>query len=379
MLPYGKQTIEQDDIDAVTQALKHDFLTTGPKVAEFEAVLAKVTGASEAVAVGNGTQALHLACLACDISAGDYAIVPSVTFLATANAIRYCGAEVLFCDVDPTTGLMDVNYLNQLLDTHKDKNIKAVLPVHLGGQLADLKAIRDLSKTYDFKVIADSCHALGTEMEDYNVGSCGLEDMATFSFHPVKTIAMGEGGAITLNDAELAKKMRLMRSHGMEPTPQNGLWAYEMQELGYNYRVTDIQCALGVSQLKKLDRFIEKRRTLARLYDERLKPLSPVILPPQRIEAQNPAWHLYAVRINFDMLDVSKDQLMKILKEHKIGAQVHYIPVHSQPYYKNRYGEQLLPGAEQYYSQTLSLPLFPAMEESEVEYVVETLETVCAL
>ena len=375
-LPYGKQTIDQDDIDAVVETLHNDFLTTGPKIAEFERSLAEIVGAQESVVVGNGTQALHLACMAAGLGPGDFAVVPTLTFLATANAVRYCGADVLFCDVDPQTGIMDIHALESLLTSHSDKSIKAVLPVHLGGQLADLQSIRKLSDRYNFKIIADSCHALGSTKEDYVAGSCKHEDMSAFSFHPVKTIAMGEGGAITLNDSELAQNLRKIRSHGMNPKPEAGIWAYDMNELGYNYRITDIQCALGISQLKKLDKFIEKRRKLAELYDEILGEFSSAVLPPHRIEDQNPAWHLYALRIDFDALGMSRDSVMRALRDLGVGTQVHYIPVHTQPYYKELYGEQTLNGAEHYYERTLSLPLFPAMEEEDVQRVALQLRTV---
>jgi UDP-4-amino-4,6-dideoxy-N-acetyl-beta-L-altrosamine transaminase len=378
-LPYGKQVIEQDDIEAVTRTLLSDYLTTGPKIEEFEKKLSEILGAKEVVAVGNGTQALHLACIGVKLQPGDFAVVPSTTFLATANAVRYCGADILFCDVDPNTGIIDLNHLEQILIEHKDKTIKAVLPVHLGGQLANLKKIKELSEKYKFSIIADSCHAIGSTMKDYKAGSCKYEDMSTFSFHPVKTIAMGEGGAISLNDSETAKQLRSLRSHGMKHKPEKGLWLYEMNDLGYNYRVTDIQCALGLSQLNKIERFIEKRRSLAKLYDDLLEPLAPIIKPPCRIKEQNPAWHLYALRIDFKSLGILRNELMIRLKEFGVGTQVHYIPVHTQPYYQKLYGSQKLIGAELFYHNTLSLPLFPSLEESDMRYVVETLKRVCGL
>lgn len=377
MLPYGRQTIEQDDIEAVAEALRSDFLTTGPRVQAFEKALAESVGAKEAVVVGNGTHALHLACLAAGLGPGDFAIVPSVTFLATANAVRYCGADVLFCDVDPQTGLIDMEHLKELLSIHTDKAIKAVLPVHLTGQLVDLEAIQALSKHYGFKVIADTCHALGSVAGEYQAGSGGYEDMSTFSFHPVKTIAMGEGGAITTNDKDLAGLMRRLRSHGMEAVPEKGLWFYEMKDIGYNYRATDLQCALGLSQLKKLDRFVEARSRLVALYDSLLESLDPIIKSPKKIEGQNPAWHLYALRIDFEAIGQSRDRCMHSLRDAGIGTQVHYIPIHTQPYYVDLYGEQSLPGAEAYYKSTLSIPLFPAMQDTDVHRVVKALGALC--
>lgn len=372
MLPYGRQSIDGDDIQAVADALRSDFLTTGPKIEEFEKALCEATDAKHAVVCGNGTQALHLALLAAGIGKGDSVIVPSITFLATANAARYCGADVVFADVDPETGLMHANHLAEALQRAPD-NVKAVLPVHLKGQCADMAEIRACADKHNLKVVTDSCHALGSSYVDTKAGSCQYEDMATFSFHPVKTIAMGEGGAVTTNNADYADAMRKYRNHGMHKTPDMLPWAYEMLDLGYNYRASDIHCALGISQMKKLDGFIEKRRKLAALYDELLQPLAPIIKAPQKIESGNPAWHLYAVQIDFSKLGIDRASLMKALMEEGIGTQVHYIPVHTQPYYKELYGEQTLKGAKQYYERTLSLPLYPNMQESDVHHVVKTL------
>ncbi len=376
MLPYGKQTIEQDDIDAVVDVLNGDFLTTGPKVSEFEAQLCQVTGAAEAVVVGNGTHALHLSCITAGLGAGDYAIVPSLTFLATANAVRYCGADVIFCDVDADTGLIDLDHLSTLLEQHNDKSIKAILPVHLAGQIVDLSTLKSAIGNRDIKIIADSCHAIGGSKGDYSVGDGSIEDMSCFSFHPVKTICMGEGGAITLNDSELALKLRNLRSHGMVKTPNVGIWAYEMDELGYNYRATDMQCALGISQLNKLDRFKAKRQKLVSLYNEMIADFAPFILPPMQLKGQDPGWHLYAARFDFDAIGKNRDQVMKELMSQGIGTQVHYIPVHSQPYYNDLYGQQNLHGAETYYSRTLSLPLYPLMDENDVTRVIDALKKV---
>ncbi len=375
-LPYGRQTIEQDDIDAVVDVLGSDFLTTGPKIQEFEKVLEEKTGAAHAVVVGNGTQALHLSCLAAGLGKGDYAIVPSMTFLATANAVRYCGADVIFSDVDEKTGLMKPHHLQEALDQNKDKNIKAVLPVHLGGQLVDLAEIKDIAATHHLTVMADACHALGGTYKNNLVGACAYEDMSVFSFHPVKNIAMGEGGAITTNDKVLADKMRNWRNHGMIPKPEDGLWLYEMHDLGYNYRATDIQCALGITQLNKLERFIKKRRELVAIYDELLAPFAPFVRVPDRTSEGNPAWHLYAIRIDFKGIKKTRSEFMVALKEKNIGTQVHYIPVHTQPYYKELYGEQSLSGVQTYYDSILSIPLFPSMEKADVERVVDEIRQI---
>ncbi len=376
-LPYGRQTIEADDIAAVAKSLSGDYLTTGPKIAEFEKEFCKVVKAKHCIVVGNGTHALHLACIAAGLGAGDYAIVPAVTFLATANAVRYCGADVLFADVDPQTGLMRPEDIVAVIEKNPTKNIKAVLPVHLTGQTVDLHFMREICDRHGMIMIADAAHAVGSECGGIPVGAGIHEHMTIFSFHPVKTIALGEGGAITTNDDAMAKKMRTMRGHGMEQQPENGPWFYSMDDIGYNYRITDFQCALGLSQLAKLDRFIARRRVIANMYDALLADLAPVVLPPRRVNDQEPAWHLYAVRIDFQKLGMTRAELMNALRVRNIGTQVHYIPVSSQPYYINLYGKQDLPGAEYYYEHTLSLPLFPLMTDDDVAYVVQSLKEIC--
>ena len=376
MYPYGRQSIDDDDIKAVVESLRGDFLTTGPKIAEFESVLCEKTGAKYAVACGNGTQALHLAAVAAGIEAGDAVIVPSLTFLATANAARYCGADVVFADVDPKTGLMRAQDLEKAIEKSKHKKIKSVFPVHLTGQCVDLASIKSVADDHNMTVIADGAHVLGADIYGDKIGACHDAEMTTYSFHPVKTIAMGEGGAITTHDEKLAEKMRNLRSHGMEKRPDIGPWAYDMSELGYNYRVTDFQCALGISQMKKLDRFVARRRQLADLYDNLLADLAPSILPPVRRDYCEPAWHLYAPRFDFKALGITRAELMSALMGKDVGTQVHYIPVHTQPYYKNLYGELHLPGAEEYYEHTLSLPLYPALKDEDVEYIVKALKEV---
>lgn len=391
-LPYGRQVIDDDDIAAVAQALRGDFLTTGPAVDAFEADFARIVGAKEAVVCGNATQALHIGCIALGLGAGDTAIVPTVTFLATANAVRYTGADVIFSDVDPDTGLMTPGNFEYAIKRAKAAGLKpkVVLPVHLAGQSVDLAVIQEIARREGMAVLTDSCHALCTTYRNVPSGSCQYEDIAVFSFHPVKTIAMGEGGAVTTNDSAMAAKLRLLRGHGMmhrstQPIrPEMGLdeqgqpnpWYYEMAELGYNYRESDIHCALGISQLKKLDKFITRRRELALLYDQLLAPLAPVILPPKRVADCVPGWHLYAVRIDFEKTGHSRASFMHHLKEKNIGTQVHYIPVHLQPYYRDLYGNQKLVGADAYYSSTLSLPLFPSMSDEDARYVVDSLRQV---
>ncbi len=376
MLPYGRQNIEDDDIQAVVNVLKGDFLTTGPAVEAFEEKLAHATGSKYAVACSNGTTALHLACLAIDLKDDECAIVPTITFLATANAVRYCGANVVFSDVDARTGLMRAEHYVEAL-SYAEKmgwSVKAVLPVHLAGQAVDLKDIADISQKKNIKVIADAAHAIGGTYNDSPIGSCSYEDMSTFSFHPVKTIAMGEGGAITTNNKDYAASMKVRRHHGMTRDVPMDPWAYDMKHLGYNYRVTDIQCALGLSQLNKLDRFIEKREALVQHYNQQLDGLSDHIEIPHRVRAEKTGWHLYAIRLNFDALDISRNDLMAALKEQNVGSQVHYIPVHTQPYYFDLYGERNLAGAQKYFEATLSLPLYVQMNEEDVIHVVDVLK-----
>lgn len=376
MLPYGRQSIDDDDIAAVAEVLRGDFLTTGPKVEEFETALCEATGAPYAVACSNGTTALHLAAIALGLGPGDAAIVPSVTFLATANAARYCGADVIFADVDPETGLMAPGHVEEALSRADNVNVKAIFPVHLTGRCVDIKALRELADRYQLKILADACHAIGGTCHGHSVGACHYEDLATFSFHPVKTIACGEGGAIMTADKDAADKMRVLRNHGMMRRPQKGPWYYDMQELGYNHRLTDMQCALGLSQLKKLRHFVEKRAWLKALYDKHIAALAPVIKTPAEVDYGETAWHLYAVQIDFNALGMSRAQFMDALKNEGIGSQVHYIPVHTQPYYQNLYGSLTLPGAEKYYGQTLSLPLYPSMTERDIEFVVQKIKDI---
>lgn len=378
MIPYGRQHIDQDDIDAVAAALKSDYLTTGPLVDEFEKAFCKVTGAKYAVACSNGTTALHLACMASGLGAGDWVIVPSVTFLATANAVRYCGADVFFCDVDPETGILTPEIFSNALEQSKKqgKNVKAVMPVHLAGRAANLDEIKNIAEMDDIKIIADSCHAVGGLSSGHPVGSCRYEDFSTFSFHPTKTIAMGEGGAVTTNDEAAAVKMKSLRHHGMVKTPEMALWQYEMPELGYNYRLTDIQCALGISQLKKLSGFVKKRATLVDYYNAHIGDISPHIKSHVISENRNTAWHLYSARIDFNALGIERHDFMAQLKDRGIGTQVHYIPVHSQPYYKNLYGAIDLSGAKKYYETTLSLPLYPLLEQDDIDRVLQSLSDV---
>lgn len=379
-LPYGRQTIEDDDIAAVTQALRGDFLTTGPTVEAFETAFAAKVGAQHAITVSNGTATLHLAMMALGIGEGDVCIAPSVTFLATANCARYVGAEVVFADVDPDSGLMTPDTLAQALGRVGDKRVKAVLPVHLRGDVCDLPALKAMASAAGAALVEDAPHALGSVGTfggvDHPVGDGAYSSFASFSFHPVKTLATGEGGMLTTNDAELAARARLLRSHGMVRPAGGDPWWYEMPELGFNYRIPDILCALGLSQLAKLDRFVARRRALTALYAKLLAERCPRVKLAQSPAHSNPALHLLTVLIDFEAEGLSRRTVVDSLKSQGIGTQVHYIPVHRQPYYVNRQDLADLPGADAWYARCLTLPLFPAMADSDVERVVDALATI---
>ncbi|WP_439816618.1 UDP-4-amino-4,6-dideoxy-N-acetyl-beta-L-altrosamine transaminase [Zavarzinia sp. CC-PAN008] len=395
-LPYGRHVIEEDDILAVAAVLRSDFLTGGPAVAAFEAAFAQAVGAAYAVVVANGTAALHLGALALGLGPGDHVVVPSVTFLATANAARYVGAEVVFADVDPATGLMGPAEVEAAI-ARSPGPVKAVFPVHLAGQCVDLATIAGIAERHGIAVMDDACHALGSRFtsngRDHRAGDGTLTRLSTFSMHPVKTIAMGEGGALTTSDAGLARRLGLLRSHGMVrapgpfAVPEQALdsaggpnpWYYEMPEPGFNFRESDIHCALGLSQLGKLDRFVSARARLVATYDRLLPALAPVVQPLARLPGQDPAWHLMVVRIDFAGAGIERATVMRALQARGIGSQVHYLPVHRQPYYRDRYGNQVLPGADAYYDTALSLPLFPTMGEDDVARVVAALAAVLGL
>ena len=375
-LPYGRQTIEDDDVAAVAAALRADFLTTGPTVEAFETAFKRKAGAEHAIAVANGTATLHLAMLALGVGEGDVCIAPSVTFLATANCARYVGAEVVFADVDPDSGLMTPETLADALKRAGDRRVRAVLPVHLRGDVCDLPAMRGMASAAGAVLVEDAPHALGSvatfDGVDHTVGDGAYSAFASFSFHPVKTLATGEGGMLTTSDAGLAARARSLRGHGMVRPAGAAPWVYEMPELGFNYRIPDVLCALGISQLSKLDRFVARRRTLAALYAEKLSGLAHVTL------AATPAWsdpalHLLTVLIDFEALGTTRLAVVEALKAAGVGSQVHYIPVHTQPYYQARYGALDLPGAEAWYARCLTLPLYPTMEDGDVDRVVEAL------
>jgi UDP-4-amino-4,6-dideoxy-N-acetyl-beta-L-altrosamine transaminase len=393
VIPYGRHAIDQDDITAVLDVLRSDWLTSGPTVGAFEQELARRCAAAAAVSCANGTAALHLSCLALGLGPYDTAIVPAITFVATANAARMVGAEVVFADVDPDSGLMEASHLAEAIERTigLGRLPSVALPVHLGGQCADIEAIAAVARAHDMAIIEDACHALGTVHHHTGgrsspVGACAYSDLTVFSFHPVKTIACGEGGALTARDEALAQRARKSRSHGIErnadgfvdrdagfdgnePNP----WYYEMVELGFNYRLSDINCALALSQLRKLDRFAAARAMLAQHYDRRLAHLAPAIRPIARSPSCTPVRHLYAVLIDFSAIGMTRGQLMRDLRSRGVGSQVHYIPVPRQPYYRHRYGDSALPGADAYYRRTLSLPYFVGMTTVDVDRVIEAL------
>lgn len=394
-LPYGRPTIEDDDIAAVAAVLRSGWLTTGPMVERFETALAAAVGAPHAVVCNSGTAALHLTALALDLGPKSTVVVPAITFVATANAARYVNANVVFADVDPTTGLMTPATLEAAIARAPGRRIDAAIPVHLNGQTCDMPALKALAATHGFALVEDACHALGTNYQTpddlcHPVGGCAHSDFAVFSFHPVKTIAMGEGGAITLRDGERAARLRRLRAHGLERDAQHfhardlafdaqgqaHPWYYELGELGLNYRASDIQCALGLSQLGKLTRFARARAEIVRAYDRALAPLAPHLRAIARAPANKPAWHLYVVHVDFAGLGTTRSAVMHRLAARGIGSQVHYIPVPLQPYYAARETREpaaLYPGALAYYAKALTLPLFVGMSEADVGRVAFAL------
>jgi len=396
-LPYGRQWIEEDDIQLVSAALRSDWLTTGPFVDRFEAQLAEAVGARYAVAVANGTAALHLACLAAGVVAGDVLVTTPITFAASANCALYCGADVAFVDIDPETRNLSTRELGAFLQqvgggASEESRVKVVLPVHYGGLPCDMEVIaRAASGTANENnvvIIEDACHALGAEYqaasgEWVRVGSCRHSHMTVFSFHPVKHIATGEGGAITTNDRELYQRLRKLRSHGItreasDIGPDAPGWYYEQQELGYNYRLTDIQAALGCSQLTKLGRFVARRRELAASYKDALGDLATLLQVPPEPQGFRSAYHLFPIALNLGALTGGRQAVYDALRARGIGVQVHYIPVHLQPYYRNRYGFELgdFPHAEAYYEATVSLPMYPRLADADIDRVVSELREI---
>ncbi len=383
MIPYGKQYIDQQDIDSVLEVLKSDFLTQGPKVPEFEKALTTHTGANYALAMNSATSALHVACLALGLGEGDWLWTSPVTFVASANCGLYCGAKVDFVDIDPTTYNMCPIKLEQKLIAAKANGTlpKVVVPVHLCGQPCDMKAISTLAKEYGFKIIEDASHAIGGRYHDEPIGNCVYSDITVFSFHPVKIVTTAEGGAAVTNDKMLADKMALLRSHGItRDTEQmvgesHGGWYYQQVDLGFNYRMTELQAALGVTQMQRLNEFVAARHRLAERYYEKLADL-PVVLPHQLANTYS-GLHLYVIRLKLDEIKLSHREVFDALRANGIGVNLHYIPVHTQPYYQAK-GHRLgdYPESERYYQEAISLPMFHAMTELQQDEVVQILKKI---
>jgi len=388
-LPYGRQAIDEADIAAVGDVLRSDYLTTGPATRAFEAAFAQQVGAPHAVAAANGTAALYVAGKVLGIAPGDAVIVPSVTFVASANAFALLGARIVFADVEADTGLLSAQTVDAALTRARRAGlaVKAVVPVHFAGQVAEPENVAALARREGLFVIEDACHAVGTrygEDLEHRVGACRHADMTCFSFHPVKSLAMGEGGAITTRDAQKAEQLARQVNHALDRSPTDfpeafetdgtpAPWVYAAPEPGFNFRPSDIHCALGLSQLKKLDRFAAARRAHLRLYEDLLAELTPSVRMVRRLPHQEPSWHLCVALIDFKALGVNRAVVMARMKEAGIGTQVHYLPVHRQPYYRALDPDQTLPGADAFYARCLSLPLWPGLRESEIRYVVRIL------
>jgi len=374
-LPYGKQSIDEDDIQAVINVLKSDFITTGPTIKQFENQVAAYVGAKYAVAFSSGTAALHGACFAAGISNDDEVITTSMTFAASSNCVLYQGGVPVFTDIKSDTYNIDPNLIKDQI-TNKTK---AIIPVHFTGQPVELEKISKIAQEYNLTVIEDAAHALGSTYKKKKIGS--ISDMTMFSFHPVKHITTGEGGIITTNNEDYYQKLLQFRTHGITRNPNNltenhGPWYYEMQFLGYNYRMTDIQAALGLSQLQKLDSFIAKRKQYVSMYNMALKDLPEVILPKQ-LDHVDSSWHLYIIQLNLPMLKVDRKEIFQALQQENIGVNVHYIPIHLQPYYqKLGYQKGICPNAEKLYESIITLPLFSEMSEQDANDVIQAVKKV---
>lgn len=368
MIPYGKQTINEDDVKEVVNALKSDFLTTGPRIKEFEDKFAGHIGVRYAVAVVNGTAALHLACLASGLKQGDELITSPMTFAASANCALYCGARPVFIDIDEQA-LINVEKIEEKIT----EKTKVIIPVHYTGLPCDMGKIKEIADKHGLVVIEDACHALGAKYRDSKVGDCKYSDMTVFSFHPVKQITTGEGGIITTSSKELYEKLLLLRNHGITKDPEDyinenqGGWYNEMQTIGYNYRITDLQCALGISQLKKLSWFIEKRRKIAKRYISAFKDNKNIEFIKEN-EGQFNSYHLFVIKVK------ERLKLFNYLKERGVCCQVHYIPVYLHPYYQRLgYEKGLCKNAEEFYSGIMSLPMYPGLNEEEQEKVIKLI------
>lgn len=380
MIYYGRQSIDTADIQSVVDVLNSDFLTQGPVLEQFEKKVAQYCGAKYAVAVTNATSALHIACRAAGLGKGDVLWTSPITFTASANCGRYCGADVDFVDIDAATYNMSPDELEQKLQQAKAKGRlpKVVVPVHLAGQSCDMRRIQELSVEYGFTILEDASHAIGADYLDTKVGSCAYSDMAVFSFHPVKIITTGEGGMVLTNNEVLYKKLCLYRSHGITRDAAlmtheaDGPWYYQQIDLGYNYRMTELQAALGFSQMDKLDEFVARRRYLVSRYDNLLQDLP--MITPHVLEGANPSWHLYMVRVDFSKLQMNKVQLFAEMKKRGVVLNLHYIPVHTQPYYQDLgFKQGDFPQSEKYYEEIFTLPLYYGLTDEQQDDVVAAL------
>ena len=385
VIPYARQDISDEDVQAVVEALRSDFLTQGPRIAEFEQAMAERCGAQYAVAVANGTAALHIACLAAGLKQGDTLWTSPNTFVASANCARYCGADVDFVDIHPETYNLSVEHLLEKLEAAKDANTlpSIVIPVHFAGQSADMEGISLLARNYGYTIIEDGSHAVGGTYQGKPIGCCQYSDMTVLSFHPVKILTTGEGGMVLTNNPKLYEKLVLLRQHGITRDPEqmegesDGPWYYQQIELGYNYRITDLQCALGLSQLKRLDTFIARRRVIADQYDALLADL-PVTIPGRDDDAES-AWHLYVIRLQLDQISKSHREVFEALRAAGIQVNLHYIPVHTQPYYQRLgFNEGDFPESVAYYREAISLPMYYSLTDEEQQRVVATLKEVLA-
>ncbi|GAD87968.1 putative aminotransferase [Vibrio halioticoli NBRC 102217] len=383
MIPYGKQDISQEDINHVIEVLKSDFLTQGPKVPAFESALTQFTHSKYALAVNSATSALHIACLALELGEGDWLWTSPITFVASANCGLYCGAKVDFVDINPKTYNMCPIQLEKKLKLAKKQGRlpKVVVPVHLCGQSCDMEAIWKLSKEYGFRVIEDASHAIGGKYKSQPIGCCEFSDITIFSFHPVKIVTTAEGGAALTNDELLAEKMALFRSHGITrdeslmESPSHGSWYYQQVDLGFNYRMTELQAALGVSQMSRLEEFVSKRHVLANNYNRLLEGL-PLKCPFQ-LEDTYSGLHLYVIRLKLEEINLTHKQVFDALRDNGVGVNLHYIPIHLQPYYsKMGFSEGMFPESEQYYREAISLPMFPNLSAEQQVYIVTLLRDI---
>ena len=381
MIPYGKHNISDDDVQAIIDVLKSNFLTQGPVVPKFENYLSRVASSKYATAVNSATSALHIACLALNVQPGDLVWTVPNTFVASANCALYCGASIDFVDIDPVTANLSVDILKQKLTSTKRRGgilPKVVIPVHLAGESCDMATIKQLSREYDFKIIEDASHAIGGEYQKNSIGSCKYSDITVFSFHPVKIVTSGEGGAALTNCPELDKRLKLLRSHGITRDknqmhyPCDKGWYYEQVDLGFNYRMTDIQGALGLSQLKRLHEYVDKRHVIADMYDKGFNDTK--IQKPFREPSNKSALHLYVIQVDPE----NHNSVFHALREKNIGVSLHYIPVHTQPYYRNMgfdWGD--FPNSEAYYKKAISLPIFPGLTVDQQNYVINTVNSIC--